>query len=207
MPLLEPEVKTLKATFGMSWFWFPEAQFGAAPGVVRTRVGYAGGSKVGPTYYSLGDHTETVDIDYDPEKTDYKKLLGIFWEKHDPTSKCSRQYMSAIFYHNEEQKQLAEETMRHNQKLTQRTIQTHILPMKEFYDAEDYHQKYLLQRHAALMNSLDIDPDDLIGCHVAARLNGYIGGYGSASAFEKECKEWGITEKAVEYARRQSSFN
>ena len=60
MSLFEPDVATKKATFGMSWFWFPEAQFGCAKGVIRTRVGYAGGSKKNPTYYSLGDHTETI---------------------------------------------------------------------------------------------------------------------------------------------------
>lgn len=103
-----------KATFAMSWFWFPEAQFGCAPGVVRTRVGYAGGSKLAPTYHAMGDHTESVDMDYDPAVTTYSHLLKMFWKNHDSTSKCTRQYMSAIFYHDEDQKQAAEESLKLN---------------------------------------------------------------------------------------------
>lgn len=209
MALYEPTVATKKATFGMSWFWFPEAMFGCVPGVIRTRVGYAGGSKVNPTYHSLGDHTETVDVDYDPSQTDYPKLLQVFWKNHNPTSKCSRQYMSAIFYHDGEQKRLAEETMKEEQKNHGKPIATTIAPMKEFYIAEDYHQKYILQQHAPVINSLDIDPgDELISCHVAARINGYLGGYGSVPMFEREWSRWGITEKTADYIRKQiiSSF-
>ena len=62
--------------------------------LLGTRVGYAGGTKDKPSYYSLGDHTETVDLDYDPEVTDYDKLLKMFWNNHNPTINCSRQYMS-----------------------------------------------------------------------------------------------------------------
>ncbi|KAK7083058.1 hypothetical protein SK128_020273 [Halocaridina rubra] len=185
------------------------AQFGCAPGVIRTRVGYAGGSKVNPTYHNLGDHTETVDIDYNPNETDYSALLALFWKYHDPTSKCSRQYMSAIFYHDEDQKRVAEESMKVQQKHMNRPITTHILPMKSFYEAEDYHQKYLLQRHGFLINALDIDPgEELIQNHVAARINGYIGGYGTIPRFDSEWQKWGITEKMADYIRKQmvSSF-
>ena len=80
-------------------------------GVVRTRVGYSGGQRKDPTYRSIGDHSETIQIDYDPARTSYKKLLFIFWQSHDPTHHAwSRQYMSAIFYQNEEQRKLALET-------------------------------------------------------------------------------------------------
>lgn len=209
MPLFEPQVATKKATFGMAWFWFPEAQFGAAPGVIRTRVGYAGGSKVNPTYHKLGDHTETIDIDYDPEETNYSKLLTLFWKHHNPTSNCSRQYMSAIFYHDEEQKKLANESMKMQQNNFNKPITTKILPLEKFYEAEDYHQKYILQRHSFLINALDIDPgEELIQSHVAARINGYIGGYGTMPGFNSEWEKWGITEKMADYIRKQmiSSF-
>jgi len=76
--------------------------------VVRTRVGYTGGDKPNPTYHNIGDHAESVDIDYDPEVTDYENLLDIFWKNHNPTSFYSRQYMSAIFYHDAAQKEAAE---------------------------------------------------------------------------------------------------
>ncbi|XP_042209729.1 peptide methionine sulfoxide reductase-like [Homarus americanus] len=157
----------------------------------------------------MNDHTETVDLDYDPEQTNYQTLLSMFWKYHDPTSKCTRQYMSAIFFHDEEQKLLAEESMKAEQNKIARPIRTSILPAKAFYEAEDYHQKYLLQRHGLLMNSLDIDPgEDLIKSHVAARINGYIGGFGTVSQFDKEWQKWGINDKMAEYIRQEvmSSF-
>lgn len=209
LTLYEPKVATKKATFGMSWFWFPEAQFGCAPGVIRTKVGYAGGSKVNPTYHSLGDHTEAVEIDYDPEETNYDTLLSMFWKYHNPTSTCSRQYMSAIFYHDEDQKQLAEKSMKVHQKNFNKPITTSIIPCKKFYEAEDYHQKYLLQQHPLVINALDIDPgEELIANHVAARINGYLGGFGTMPRFNEEWKKWGITDKMADYIRRQmvSSF-
>lgn len=171
---------------------------------MRTRVGYAGGSKVNPTYQSIGDHTETVDVDYDPQETDYSALLKIFWRNHDPTSNCTRQYMSAIIYHDEEQKLLAEKTLQEEQRESVQPIKTSIIPFKVFYEAEDYHQKYLLQRHPALLNALDVDPgEDLIRSHVAARINGYLGGYGTVASFDEEWKTWGITEKMAKYIREE----
>lgn len=71
--------------------------------MIRTRVGYAGGSKENPTYYSLGDHSETIQIDYDPTQISYGQLLEVFWNSHNPTYEpWSRQYMSIIFYHSED---------------------------------------------------------------------------------------------------------
>jgi len=204
MSLFEPDVTTKKATFGMSWFWFPEAQFGCAKGVIRTRVGYAGGSKKNPTYYSLGDHTETIDVDYDPNVTNYEEMLHMFWNNHNPTVKCKRQYMSAIFYHDEEQKSLAEKTMKEMKPEFKAPISTLILPAEEFYDAEDYHQKYMLQHHPWLLEACGINPGDhLIKSHVAARLNGYIGGYGTPSKLQEEASKLGINDKMTEYVMKQ----
>ncbi|MGB5616246.1 MAG: peptide-methionine (S)-S-oxide reductase, partial [Desulfobacterales bacterium] len=74
-------------------------------------MGYAGGTKEAPTYHSLGDHTETIQIDYDPSQVSYNDLLDIFWQNHDPSSRAwSKQYMAAVFYHTDEQKKLAEES-------------------------------------------------------------------------------------------------
>ena len=77
-------VDTETATFALGCFWGPDASFGALEGVVRTRVGYAGGDKVNPTYKMIGDHTETIEIDYDPEVISYTELLEIFFASHDP---------------------------------------------------------------------------------------------------------------------------
>ena len=111
--------------------------------MVRTRVGYAGGAKANPTYYALGDHAETIQIDYDPTRISYEELLNVFWESHNPTSPSwSRQYMSAIFYHNEEQQRLAQDTKARQEAKLGTKIYTEIVPYTQFYLAEDYHQKY-----------------------------------------------------------------
>merc|ERR1712165_66688 len=100
------------------------ARFGCANGVVRTKVGYTGGTKSFPTYHSLGDHTESVQIEYDPQQTGYRKLLDIFWNNHDCTKHHTRQYMSAIFYHNEEQKLMAEQTKLNHQDKIKKPVVT-----------------------------------------------------------------------------------
>ena len=122
--------KTETATFSMGCFWGPDALFGSTPGVVRTRVGYAGGQTANPTYYNMGDHIETIQIDYDPEVIEYEKLLNIFWKSHNPhTPGWLRQYMSAIFHHNDQQEQFAIETLRNRSRDTQKTIHTEIMQL------------------------------------------------------------------------------
>jgi peptide-methionine (S)-S-oxide reductase len=114
--------------------------------VIRTRVGYAGGEKINPTYYNLGNHSETIQIDYDPEKITYQQLLQIFWNNHNATLKSfSRQYMSIIFYHNLKQQELATQSMLEQEIKLDTKLVTEILPLTQFYRAEDYHQKYRLQ--------------------------------------------------------------
>lgn len=169
------------ATFSLGCFWGPDAKFGAIPGVVRTRVGYAGGDKKDPTYHALGDHTETVQIDYDPESITYQDLLEVFWGSHDPTRSRTRQYISIVFYHDEEQRRLAENSRDNLEKQIEDDIVTEIIPYKEFYLAEDYHQKYNLRNHNSLMEAFkEIYPDseDLIDSTAVARANGYSAGYG-----------------------------
>jgi len=80
------ELDSETATFALGCFWGPDASFGALEGVVRTRVGYAGGTTEGPTYKMIGDHTETIEIDYDPAVISYRELLEIFFDSHNPYS-------------------------------------------------------------------------------------------------------------------------
>ena len=90
-------------------------------------------------HFSLsGDHTESVQIEYDPKMTNYSNMLRIFWENHDSTRCASRQYMSAIFYHNEDQKKLAEQTRDEKQKTLSKKIVTRITEAETFYDAEKW---------------------------------------------------------------------
>jgi len=166
-------------------------------------VGYTGGTKKSPTYRSLGDHTETIQVEYDPKQTDYETLLTIFWNNHDSTACTSRQYMSAIFYHDDEQKKLAEKTKEEHQSKVTRTVQTCIKSAETFYDAEDYHQKYMLRHHQGLLKSLSLSPKEIISTHVAARLNGYLGGFGMLKNLELEIEDLGLNEEQKEYVRKK----
>lgn len=134
--------KTAKAYFGMGCFWDPDDYFSKLDGVVKTTVGYAGGSQKHPTYEDLGDHTETAAIEFDPAKITYDELLAHFWAEHDPLAKTKTQYRSAIFYANDKQKELAEQSkVAQEQKLGQ-PVTTAIEPLDKFYRAEEYHQQY-----------------------------------------------------------------
>src|ERR1700756_2348086 len=150
-----------KATFAAGCFWGVEATFRALPGVTATRVGYTGGNLVNPTYKDVcTDHTghaEAVEVEYDPAKISYDKLLDVFWENHDPTQlnrqgpDWGTQYRSAIFFHSSEQqaaalasKQRLEESHRYH-----KPIVTQIVPATTFYEAENYHQQYLEKRGLA----------------------------------------------------------
>ncbi len=165
--------------------------------MVRTRVGYEGGTKPHPTYRNLGDHTETVAVDYDPTQISYGDLLKIFWASHHPGSPAwSRQYMNVIFYHNAEQKRLAEESKAQVAAKTGVQVQTAILPATGFTLAEDYHQKYYLQQTPRLLAELSHfypNSPDLVGSTVAARVNGYLAGFGSAAQLKEELPELGLS--------------
>lgn len=143
-----------KATFAGGCFWCMQALYDALEGVVSTTVGYTGGDTVDPSYeeVSRGDtgHAEAVRIVYDPSVVSYAELLRVFWRNIDPLDASGqfcdkgRQYRSAIFYHDETQRRLAEET---KQALAQsprfhKPIVTEIAPASEFYAAEDYHQSF-----------------------------------------------------------------
>lgn len=146
MPQLE------KATFGAGCFWCVEAVFERIEGVQSVVAGYAGGTKPNPTYKEVctgtTGHAEVAQIAFDPSKTNYEKLLELFWEAHDPTTvnrqgaDVGAQYRSVIFYHDEKQKIAAEKSKKEAQKNFSGTIVTEIKPLTHFYEAEDYHQDY-----------------------------------------------------------------
>lgn len=196
------DVPTKKATFAMACFWAPDALFGTTIGVIRTKVGYCGGTKHNPTYRDLGDHTEAIEIDYDPKVIDYEALLDLFWANHDPTAKVKLQYTSFIFYHDKEQKEIAERTLKEQQKLYNKPLVTEVKPAVKFFDAEDYHQKYRLQQHPWLCELLDCKGDLLKDSYIAARLNGYVIGCGGVSQFENELAILGLDEKSGDYVRK-----
>jgi peptide-methionine (S)-S-oxide reductase len=167
--------------------------------VIRTRVGYSGGTKRNPTYHDLGDHSETVQIDFDPARVSYEQLLDFFWKAHDPTSRSwSRQYRAALFFHNEEQKRSAEESRDREAARIRGKIRTEILPAAEFYLAEGYHQKYYLRLNSFLSTDFrQIFPSemDFVNSTAATRVNGYIGGYGTITALKEELDQLGLSEE------------
>ncbi|MGK7346766.1 MAG: peptide-methionine (S)-S-oxide reductase MsrA [Candidatus Nitrospinota bacterium M3_3B_026] len=142
------------AIFAGGCFWCMEPPFDKLEGVVSTTSGYTGGHKENPTYREVSSggtgHVEAVRIVYDPQKTSYERLLEVFWKNIDPTDNSGQfcdhgpQYRSAIFYMDEDQKRLAEEskkTLEESGVLAAPTV-TEIRPATEFYPAEDYHQDY-----------------------------------------------------------------
>ena len=169
-------------------------------GVVRTRVGYTGGTTEDPSYYNLADHTETIQMDYDPAKITYEELLDVFWDSHNPTTPAwSKQYMSIIFYHDEEQKRTAEASKAREAARRGQEIVTPILPAPEFYRAEDYHQKHSLRnRNEFLKEYLTIYPDgdDFVDSTAVTRMNGYVGGNGTLDALEEELDILGLSPEA-----------
>jgi peptide-methionine (S)-S-oxide reductase len=153
-----------------------------------------------PTYHNLGDHSESIRIDYDPTRISYEKLLELFWASHDPTRRpWSTQYKTAIFYHNEDQKKLAVETRGRLAAKLNAKITTEILPATEFYSAEAYHQKYRLRQDRELMNEFNTmypSNEDFVNSTSAARVNGYLDGYGTEESLSEELKALGLSEEA-----------
>jgi len=176
-----------------------ESRFGIIEGVIRTRVGFAGGLKKDPNYGNIGDHTETVQVDYDPERISYSRLLEIFWESHRPTRQSwSRQYMNAVFFHNETQRRLAMDSKTALEQKIGRTVKTKVAPLRSFTMAEDYHQKYILKRHHDLKDEMSrIYPRhrDFVDSTAVARLNGYAGGHGSLDRLSREIESLGLSAK------------
>jgi peptide-methionine (S)-S-oxide reductase len=156
----------------------------------------------------LGDHTESVQVDYDPAQITYDELLDVFWQGHNPrTRPYSRQYMAAVFYHNEEQKELALASRERLATELGAQVHTEVLAADAFYLAEDYHQKYNLQRGRAYyeeLSSIYPEIEDLVDSTAAARLNGYLAGYGTREQLEHEVGQLGLSAKLQ--ARLASRF-
>jgi peptide-methionine (S)-S-oxide reductase len=165
-------------------------------------VGYAGGTKQNPTYHSLGNHTETIQIDYDPSKISYRELLQVFWTGHDPTYQSwSRQYASIIFVHDSEQRRLAVESKSQVEHEQGRKVYTEIVEYRGFTMAEEYHQKHSLRQFSAFYEELSrIYPsfDDFVSSTAVARVNGYLGGEGFYEELQKEADSLGLSSARKE---------
>lgn len=150
-----------KATFGAGCFWGVEATFRQIKGVTSTAVGYMGGTLKNPTYQDVctdkTGHAEVVQVEYDPAVVSYNELLKVFWQGHDPTTMNRQgpdfgtQYRSAIFFHGPEQEAAAHASKDGLEKagVFKRPIVTQIVPARDFWRAEEYHQQYLEKRGLA----------------------------------------------------------
>ncbi len=153
----QPAPGQVVATFAGGCFWCMEPPYDALPGVISTTSGYMGGTKKNPSYeeVSLGTtgHAEVVQVLYDPKKVSYEKLLDVFWKNVDPTVRdrqfcdIGSQYRTAIFYHTDEQKRLAEASKKvlAKTKPFREDIVTPVVPGGEFWPAEDYHQDFYVK--------------------------------------------------------------
>ncbi len=161
-------------------------------------MGYAGGTTGNPSYRNIGDYSETVRVEYDPSIVSYQELLDAFWCSHSSTSPAySSQYRSAIFYTNEQQRQLANESKQAEEARLGKTVYTDIESDTGFYVAEDYHQKYNLRQRTDIVDGLYAiypDPTDFRDSTAAARLNGYVYGYGDTDTLKKDLDSLGLSK-------------
>ena len=149
--------KLQKATFGMGCFWCTEAIFQRLKGVVEVKSGYEGGNVPNPTYEEVctgtTNHAEVSEITFDPTKISFEELLEVFWKNHDPTTlnrqgaDVGTQYRSVVFFHNDEQKAIAEKYKAelNKAKAFAKPIVTTIVKAEKFYVAENYHQDYFIK--------------------------------------------------------------
>ncbi|CAL5324289.1 unnamed protein product [Camellia sinensis] len=184
VPKDSPNLPLKSAVFALGSFWRSEAVFGCLDGVVRTTAGYAGGSKINPAYRSLGDHAESVQIEYDPRLINFRQLLEVFWSSHDCRQvfgqgpDVGNQYRSIIFTNGTEESRLAAVSKEREQTKSKSSIvTTQILPLGTFYPAEPEHQgfkKFELKRNPFFLQLIGNVPEEkLESSSPAAKLNSY----------------------------------
>jgi peptide-methionine (S)-S-oxide reductase len=160
-------------------------------------VGYTGGSTRNPTYHDMGDHSETVQLDFDPSGVTFEQLVEVFFASHNAWyGSADRQYMSAIFFHDADQERVARAVKARFEQRTGRTLKTEIIAASTFYLAEDYHQKYALQSDSALLAEFRVMyPDlwDMVDSTAATRVNAYLYGYGSTEQLSAELDGLGLS--------------
>lgn len=167
---------TETAAFGLGCFWGPDAQFGALDGVVRTRVGYAGGTTPEPTYHDLGDHTEVVQVDYDPGVVSYRELVGLALRSHDlDRQPGTRQYQHVVLTTGD-QRAVVDEVLAERGR-DAAGVATRVEPLSSFTVAEPYHQKHALRGGGVPDAFEGYDDRRLRESPAAATLNGHARGH------------------------------
>ena len=167
---------TETVTVALGCFWGSDVTFGAVEGVVRTRVGYAGGTHSNPTYHDLGDHSEAIQVEYDPAVVSFADLLDVAVANHDPRRQPrKRQYQSVLFFESADERDAIETRLAEIPV----TVETRVEPLDTFTLAEDYHQKYNLRSDAARLAAFEeagYDDPAIRDSPAAARLNAAVAG-------------------------------
>jgi len=181
----------------MGCFWGAESVFGALEGVIRTRVGYAGGSTESPTYRHLANHIETVQVDFEADLLPLPQLLTTFFKHHTPTNRLrKRQYTSALFYHSPEQQQLIQKVLQETEARLGQKVTIELLPFQTFTLAEERHQKWKLRRVPELLREFEVlypKFQEWNDSTAVARVNGYLGGFGKKEQFLEELAALGLS--------------
>lgn len=174
--------------------------------MVRTRVGYAGGATPAPTYPAMGDHTECLQVDFDPRVLAYADLLEHFWRAHSPWHPGRGvQYRSVLLVQGEAQRAAARASLQRLERRVGRRVLTPIEDLGTFTRAEDYHQKYCLRRHREVARELlgrYGEGDAFTDSTVATRLNAYLAGHGSPAQRAQELPEMGLGPGAARLVRQ-----
>ena len=172
--------------------------------MLRTRVGYCGGTAPDPTYRSIGDHTEAISVDYDPAEISYEELLKYFWSAHDCRSgSYGRQYRQAVFSRDERQRDIAEQSRKDHAEergISVEAVQTPVVPIDRFTIAEGYHQKYRLRAGSPMRTFLEeayAGIRSFADSSVAMRVNSIVGSTNADDwrMIERELESYGLPEK------------
>ncbi|WP_435551714.1 peptide-methionine (S)-S-oxide reductase MsrA [Natrinema sp. CGMCC1.2065] len=171
---------TETATFGLGCFWGPDAAVSTIDGVIRTRVGYAGGTKPDPSYEVIGDHTEVVQVEYDPDQLWFENLLEWAFSEHQPSRQpTKRQYQNIVFTETDNQYEQLQAFLDESE-FDQERLETRFEELDEFYVAEDYHQKFQLRGKRWITDVFDeanYDAEAVRESPAAAKLNAHAAGY------------------------------
>ncbi|KAK6043549.1 peptide-methionine (S)-S-oxide reductase [Cooperia oncophora] len=193
-----------RAYLGMQCFW-GESAFAKLKGVKKTRVGYAGGTTANPSYWNIGDHTEVIEVTFDPSLISYRQLLDFFWAHHNPAKRRKKQYRSAILYETEEEKMVAELTYA-QAKEKHGDIETYVAKLEKFHQAEDYHQKFWLRNNRDIFDELRMNDAQVANSELATKLvfqlNAYCAGYTEFSELEELRKQNGLSDALVERVKQ-----
>jgi peptide-methionine (S)-S-oxide reductase len=196
------------ALFGLGCFWGPDALFGAMEGVVRTCVGYAGGTTPAPTYDDIGDHIEAVRLEFDPSAVTYADLLGVFWSRHDPArAPFKRQYQTAVFPQTDAQAEAARRTAEQVGAALNGAMATEVIEGASFTRAEGYHQKHTLQHHDRIVRAFRRmlpGEEGFVDSPAVALANGYAAGHRPPERLSEDLPRMGLAGGPADALRERA---